>query len=98
MDNVPAVREAALVNRAMFGTIDTWLIWQLTGGVDGGAFVTDVTNASRTLLMNLRTLDWDPGILDTLGIPLSILPDIRRLASRKATRDQADGPLAENCP
>ena len=65
----------------LFGTIDTWLIWNLTGGVDGGVdggiHVTDVTNASRTMLMDLATLDWDEGILGELGIPRSMLPAIR---------------------
>ncbi|MBN2003498.1 MAG: glycerol kinase GlpK [Anaerolineae bacterium] len=77
LDNVPAVRAAADKGDALFGTMDTWVIWQLTGGVQGGAHVTDVTNASRTLLMDLKTLDWDAGILDTLGIPREMLPEIR---------------------
>ncbi|KAG4142259.1 hypothetical protein ERO13_D06G120000v2 [Gossypium hirsutum] len=61
---------------ALFGTIDTWLIWNLTGGVNGGIHVTDVSNASRTMLMNLQTLDWDKATLKTLGIPAEILPKI----------------------
>ncbi len=60
-----------------FGTIDAWLIWNLTGGIDGGVHATDVTNASRTMLMDLATCQWDPGILDELGIPASVLPEIR---------------------
>ena len=60
-----------------FGTVDTWLIWHLTGGVDGGVHVTDVTNASRTMLMDLATCEWDEAILDELGIPRSMLPEIR---------------------
>ena len=60
-----------------FGTIDTWLLWNLTGGVAGGLHVTDVTNASRTMLMDLATLDWDEAILDELGIPRAVLPEIR---------------------
>jgi glycerol kinase len=60
-----------------FGTIDTWLLWHLTGGVDGGVHATDATNASRTMLMDLETLDWDASILDELGIPRSVLPAIR---------------------
>ena len=60
-----------------FGTINSWVLWQLTGGVDGGVHATDVTNASRTMLMGLETLDWDASILDELGIPRSMLPEIR---------------------
>jgi glycerol kinase len=77
LDNVPGVREAAGRGQAVFGNMDTWVIWNLTGGPNGGAHVTDVTNASRTLLMNLRTLDWDDDILRTLGIPRQMLPQIR---------------------
>jgi glycerol kinase len=77
LDNVPGVRQAAEAGDALFGTMDTWLIWNLTGGPDGGAHVTDPTNASRTMLMNLRTLDWDDELLDILGIPRSMLPEIR---------------------
>jgi len=77
LDNVAGVREAAENGRALFGNIDTWLIWWLTGGPDGGVHVTDVSNASRTLLMNLRTLDWDEEILRMLGIPRRMLPCIR---------------------
>ena len=77
LQNVPGLREAADAGDAIFGNIDTWLIWNLTGGVQGGVHVTDVTNASRTLLMDLKTLDWDPAILQTIGIPRSMLPTIR---------------------
>jgi glycerol kinase len=76
LDHIPAVRQAAAAGKALFGTIDTWLIWNLTGGVRGGAHVTDVTNASRTMLMNLATLDWDNHMLEMLGIPRSMLPRI----------------------
>jgi glycerol kinase len=76
LDNVPAARQAAHNGDALFGNIDTWVIWQLTGGSNGGAHVTDVTNASRTMLMNLASLDWDDEILETLGIPRSMLPRI----------------------
>ena len=71
LDNVAGLRGAAESGAAVFGNIDTWLIWKLTG-----AHVTDVTNASRTLLMNLETLDWDDGILEILGIPRRMLPKI----------------------
>jgi len=77
LDNVEGVRKAAERGEAIFGNIDTWVIWNLTGGPNGGAHITDVTNASRTLLMNLRTLDWDDEILALLGIPRQMLPRIR---------------------
>ncbi len=77
LDNVPGVRAAAERGTALFGNMDTWLIWNLTGGPNGGTHVTDVTNASRTLLMDLHTLDWDPDILHVLGIPRQMLPTIR---------------------
>lgn len=76
LDNVPEAAEAARKGTALFGTIESWAIWWLTGGPHGGAHVTDVTNASRTLLMNLETLDWDPEILDALEIPAQMLPRI----------------------
>ncbi len=77
LDNVPGVREAAEKGDAIFGNIDTFEIWWLTGGPNGGAHVTDVSNASRTMLMNLETLDWDPEILNILGIPRKMLPAVR---------------------
>jgi glycerol kinase len=77
LDNVPAIREAADAGNALFGNIDTWLIWNLTGGPNGGAHVTDVTNASRTMLMNLDTLSWNEDIAKAMGIPLSMLPTIK---------------------
>lgn len=76
MENKEEVRAAIKKGDALFGTIDTWLIWNLTGGVNGGIHVTDVSNASRTMLMNLQTLDWDKATLKTLGIPAEILPKI----------------------
>jgi len=76
LDRVPAAKAAAESGDALFGTIDSWIIWWLTGGPAGGAHVTDVTNASRTLMMNLKTLDWDPEILELLGIPRQMLPRI----------------------
>jgi glycerol kinase len=77
LDNVKGVREDAEKGDAVFGNIDTWVIWNLTGGVNGGAHVTDVSNASRTMLMNLETLDWDDEILKEMGIPRKMLPQIR---------------------
>jgi len=76
LDNVPEAATGAGRGDALFGTIESWIIWHLTGGPDGGAHVTDVTNASRTLLMNLSTLDWDEEILDILNIPGGMLPRI----------------------
>ena len=77
LENVEGAREAAEAGEAIFGTTDTWLLWNLTGGVHGGVHVTDVTNASRTMLMNLETLDWDDELLGFFGIPRSMLPQIR---------------------
>jgi len=77
LDNVEGVHELALAGDVVFGNIDTFLIWHLTGGVNGGVHITDITNASRTQLMNLETLTWDPEILETLGIPEAMLPEIR---------------------
>jgi glycerol kinase len=77
LDNVDGARAAAERGDAVFGNIDTWVIWNLTGGTNGGKHVTDVTNASRTMLMDLKTLDWDDGILKVMGIPRSMLPEIR---------------------
>jgi len=77
LDNVSGAREAAEHGEALFGNIDTWIIWNLTGGPDGGVHITDVSNASRTLLMNLSTLDWDAEILAVMRIPRPMLPDIR---------------------
>lgn len=76
LENVAAVKKAVETGDALFGTIDTWLIWNLTGGVKGGLHVTDVSNASRTMLMSLKTLDWDKPTLKVLGIPIGILPKI----------------------
>jgi glycerol kinase len=77
LDNVEGLHARAERGDLAFGNIDTWCIWNLTGGTRGGLHVTDVTNASRTMLMNLETLDWDPDILAVLGIPRAMLPQIR---------------------
>lgn len=74
---MPAVRRACREHRCLAGTIDAWLIWNLTGGPNGGQHVTDVTNASRTLLMNIETLHWDPVLTRTFGIRTEMLPSIR---------------------
>ena len=77
LDHVSGARELAEAGEVLFGTIDTFLLWHLTGGVQGGLHVTDSTNASRTQLMNLRTLDWDPELLIAFDIPRQVLPKIR---------------------
>jgi glycerol kinase len=96
LDNVAGAREAAQAGHLMFGNIDTWCIWNLTGGTDGGVHVTDVTNASRTMLMNLQTLDWDDEILGIMGIPRSMLPTIKASSEvyGAATGDLAGVPVA----
>ena len=76
LENVDGVREAAESGDALFGTADTWVLWNLTGGPRGGVHVTDVTNASRTMLMNLETLDWDDELLSFFSIPRAMLPAI----------------------
>jgi glycerol kinase len=77
LDNVPGAREKAEKGELYFGNMDSWVIWNVTGGVNGGVHVTDVSNASRTMLMNLETLDWDEENLKLMGIPRSMLPDIK---------------------
>ena len=76
LDNVPGARAKAQSGEFLFGNIDTWLLWNLTGGSDGGLHLTDVTNASRTQLMNLQTLDWDATLLEEFLIPRAVLPRI----------------------
>jgi glycerol kinase len=77
LDNVDGARERADAGDLLFGNMDTWCIWNLTGGTNGGVHITDVTNASRTMLMDLETLAWDEGIASTIGVPMSMLPEIR---------------------
>jgi glycerol kinase len=76
LDNVPGARAAAARGELLFGTMDSWLVWKLTGGPGGGLHVTDVTNASRTQLMNLATLQWDDALLEAFRIPRGLLPRI----------------------
>ena len=92
LDNVEGLRERAERGDILFGTMDSWVIWNLTGGPDGGRHVTDVTNASRTMLMSLRTLSWDERILASMGVPAAVLPEIRSSAEVYGTA--ASGPLA----
>jgi glycerol kinase len=77
LDNVDGAREKAEAGDLIFGNIDTWCIWNLTGGTNGGLHITDVSNASRTMLMDLESLSWDEEIASTIGVPTSMLPDIR---------------------
>jgi glycerol kinase len=77
LDNVDGARERAEAGDLVFGNIDTWCIWNLTGGTDGGVHITDVSNASRTMLMDLRKLAWHDEIASTIGVPTSMLPEIR---------------------
>lgn len=96
LDNVSGARASAEAGDLAFGNIDTWLIWNMTGGVNGGVHVTDVSNASRTMLMNLETLDWDADILKLMGIPRSMLPTIRSSSDKygNATGALAGIPIA----
>jgi glycerol kinase len=77
LDNVPGARARAEAGELAFGTMDSWVLWNLTGGCAGGVHATDVTNASRTMLMDLRTLDWHPPSLELMDIPRAMLPEIR---------------------
>ncbi|GAA4928763.1 glycerol kinase [Actinomycetospora succinea] len=77
LDNVDGARERAERGELAFGTMDTWVLWNATGGNEGGLHVTDPTNASRTLLMNIDTLEWDPQLCEEIGVPMAMLPEIR---------------------
>jgi glycerol kinase len=96
LDNVEGTRSRAEKGELLFGNIDTWCIWNLTGGPDGGVHVTDVSNASRTLMMNLETLDWDDEILDLMKVPRAMLPEVRASSEEygKAAGDLAGIPVA----
>ncbi len=99
LDNVPGLRGDAERGDAIFGNMDTWLIWNLTGGVRSGAHVTDITNASRTMLMDLATLRWDTAILDAMGIPPAMLPAIRPSSDPRIYGYTADnGPFLGSIP
>jgi len=91
LENVDGLRRAADAGDALFGTADTWLLWNLTGGVHGGVHVTDVTNASRTMLCNLDTLDWDDDLLALFDVPRQMLPTIAPSSSPDAFGVTADG-------
>jgi glycerol kinase len=99
LENVDGVRADAENGDALFGTIDTWVIWNLTGGVNGGVHVTDVTNASRTMLMNLETLDWDDELIELFGIPRQMLPTIAPSSPTEPYgHTTRTGPLAGEVP
>ena len=91
LENVPGVREQAAAGDVLFGNIDSFLVWQLTGGTQGGVHVTDVTNACRTQLMNLHSLAWDPELLDAFGVPEAMLPRI--CSSSEVHGDALVGPV-----
>jgi glycerol kinase len=92
LDNVDGAREKAEAGDLVFGNMDTWCLWNLTGGVDGGLHITDVTNASRTMLMDLKTLSWDESIADAIGVPMSMLPEIH--ASSEVYGEVKSGAMA----
>ncbi|XP_054281835.1 glycerol kinase isoform X2 [Macrosteles quadrilineatus] len=91
IENIPKVQTALAENNCLFGTIDSWLIWNLTGGPEGGVHVTDVSNASRTLLMNINTMKWDPLLCRFFNIPTKILPKI--VSSSEIYGYVSEGPL-----
>ncbi|MCO7219427.1 glycerol kinase GlpK [Klenkia sp. PcliD-1-E] len=93
LDHVPRARERAEAGELLFGTMETWLVWNLTGGPDGGVHVTDVTNASRTSLMDCRSCTWDPVLLDFFGIPAALLPAIAPSVGRLGTATALGAPI-----
>jgi glycerol kinase len=95
--NIPVVQFALTNQTARFGTIDSWLLWNLSGGANGGVHLTDVTNASRTLLMNLETLDWDQELLTRFEVPLAALPEIKSSGEIYALTDP-HGPFGTAVP
>ena len=97
LENVDGVRADAEAGHALFGTMDTWVLWWLTGGPDGGLHATDVTNASRTMLMDLESLDWDDELLSLFGVPRAMLPEIRSSSEVYGTT-RADGPFGAEVP
>ncbi|HSJ44962.1 MAG TPA: glycerol kinase GlpK [Euzebyales bacterium] len=98
-ENVDGLREAAENGDVMFGNTDTWVLWNLTGGTDGGVHVTDVSNASRTMLMNLETLDWDDELLEMFGVPRGMLPEVRPSSDpNHYGTTRPDGPIGGEIP
>ncbi len=99
LENVPGLREDAERGEALFGTPDVWVLWNMTGGPQGGVHITDPTNASRTMLMNLETLDWDDELLGFFGIPRAMLPGILPSSSPQPYgTTRADGPMLGEVP
>ena len=96
LEEVPGLRALAEAGDALFGTIDTWIVWNLTGGPDGGVHVTDVTNASRTMLMDLRSCEWDDELLAAFGVPRAMLPRIR--SSSEVYGEAAGSSLLRHTP
>lgn len=97
IENSEAVRSAISAGTARFGTVDSWLLWNLSGGTQGGVHITDVTNASRTLLMNLESLQWDEELLSTFEIPRHVLPEIKSSSEQYALTDP-HGPFGSAVP
>ncbi|CAL9594264.1 glycerol kinase GlpK [Streptomyces sp. Tu 3180] len=99
LENVEGLREAAEAGHALFGNTDAWVLWNLTGGPAGGVHATDVTNASRTMLMNLETLDWDDELLEIFGVPRAMLPAIHPSSDPEAYgRARTSRPLSAAVP
>lgn len=98
LENEPRVRKKIKDDRAIFGNIDSWLIWNLTGGPEGGVHVTDYTNASRTMLMNLKKLEWDDELLEELKVPRSILPQIRPSSDKNFYGRSKNAPAGIDSP
>ncbi len=98
VENLPEVKQAVADHRVYFGTIDSWLIWNLTGGVNGGAFVTDVTNASRCLMMDIRKLTWDASLAELFHIEVENLPEIRASLNDCYGYTLAEGPFGGEIP
>jgi glycerol kinase len=98
MEHVPGLKEKAEQGEALFGTIDSWLVWNLTGGVRGGIHITDVTNASRFLLMDINTLRWDAGMLEVFGVPECSLPRILPSIGTVYGETVPDGPAGGRVP
>ncbi|XP_048588294.1 glycerol kinase-like isoform X2 [Nematostella vectensis] len=92
IDNSEPVRKAVDDGRCMFGTVDSWLLWNMTGGPNGGQHITDITNASRTMLLNLKTQEWDPYLCKFFDLPMSVLPTIK--SSSEIYGKLCDGPLS----
>jgi glycerol kinase len=99
LENVEGARQRAEAGDLLFGNTDTWLIWNLTGGVNGGHHITDYTNASRTMLFNLAETDWDDHLMERLGVPRSMLPELRPSSDRELYgMTKSDGVLGGEVP